>query len=200
MLPGLLHGQSARCARTTTARPALRRELPRGRSARTARAFALLPTELYVRDHAKRRTRRRDHAGAGLVALAATGAAPARRSACWCSRRVLDSPGSTGARRAVAMREPWGRRAARPVDGRVRRRARAPAPRAAHAARPLDPDLPVLMVGDLRVRDAQADGWPRHRLVLPSRADSSLAAFGSFVCLMSILPIAMNQFAVDGRA
>jgi hypothetical protein len=34
--------------------------------------------------------------------------------------------------------------------------------------------------------------------VIAGQAGLSLAAFGSFVCLMSILPIAMNQFAVDG--
>ena len=56
---------------------------------------------------------------------------------------------------------------------------------------------PVLMVGIFSfVMRRPASGLDIE--LFAGQSGLSLAAFGSFICLMAILPIAMNQFAVDG--
>jgi hypothetical protein len=109
---------------------------------------------------------------------------------------VLASPGSTGARRSGPMRAAWGRRlpglspgASAVALAQIRLALRTPRGRAILLS-------PVVMIGIFGlVIQRQLGAMDFGPIALSSGL--ALAAFGSFVSLLSILPIAMNQFAVD---
>jgi hypothetical protein len=110
--------------------------------------------------------------------------------------RVIDSPGSTGARRAVPLRDVWGRTlpglspgASAVALAQLRLALRTPRGRSIL----LSPVLMLFIFGYIMRRNV--GGLELGMFTLQSGL--GLASFGSFVCLMSTLPIAMNQFAVD---
>jgi hypothetical protein len=196
MLPGLLQGDRRSRGRAEARPPARERvTLPPWAAAAGQRAFALYPTELYT---ASTRAAARGDAGAAGSSLAAlTGSALLLHAiGMFAFARVLESPGSTGARRAVPMRHAWGRTlpglssgASAVALAQVRLALRTPRGRSIL----LSPVLMLFIFGYVMRRNAE--GMELGMFTLQSGL--GLASFGSFICLMSTLPIAMNQFAVD---
>lgn len=196
MLPGILQGDRRQRARTE-GQPAGRERLtvPPWVAAAGERAFALYPTELYA--SATRAAARRDvlPAAGRLGALAAT-AVLLHGAGMFAFARVLDSPGSSGARRSVPMRAAWGRTlpglspgASAVALAQLRLALRTPRGRSIL----LSPILMFVVFGVLmRQSLGDLDFGP-----ITLETGIGLASFASFICLMSILPIAMNQFAVD---
>jgi len=195
MLPGLLHGRRQLQHLEGGPPPAAARA-PEWVLNATSRAFALYPSELYVRSVRSAAFGEASTAGAGLVALAATGLL-LHGVGLFVFAKVLDSPGSTGTRRAAPTRAAWGRRLPGLSPG-------ASAVALAHLRLALRTPrggsimiTPLLMVGIFSfVMRRPASGFNVE--LFAGQSGLSLAAFGSFICLMAILPIAMNQFAVDG--
>ncbi len=195
MLPGLLHG-TRQLRRSESGAPAAETRAPEWAVAAGTRAFALYPTELYVRSTRSAALDEVAPATAGLAALAAT-AMLLHAAGMFVFTKVLNSPGSTGARRAVPTRAVWGRRlpglspgASAVALAHLRLALRTPRGRSILLA-------PVLMIGIFAFVMRRPMGTTGIEF-FAGQSGLSLAAFGSFVCLMSILPIAMNQFAVDG--
>ncbi len=190
MLPGVRH-QREGAGGESSARERL--TVPLWVSTTSRRAFAMYPTELY--STGTRAAARGDllPAAGQLAALAATGAL-LHGVSMFAFARVLNSPGSTGARRTIPMRAAW----AWTLPG-------------------LSPGASAVALAHLRL----ALRTPRGRSILLSplimfvvfgfisrtvtelgplgqlQTGLGLASFASFICLMSILPIAMNQFAID---
>ncbi len=195
MLPGLLHGRR-QLRHIESGAPAAEAKTPAWLVDGTARAFALYPSELYVRSARSAASGEASTATGGLVALAAT-ALLLHGVGLFVFTKVLDSPGSTGARRAVPTRAVWRRRlpglspgASAVALAHLRLALRTPRGRSIMIT-------PVLMVGIFSfVMRRPASGLDIE--LFAGQSGLSLAAFGSFICLMAILPIAMNQFAVDG--
>jgi hypothetical protein len=195
MLPGLLHG-SRQLHPENAGEPPAESRLPPWAVSAVTQAFALYPTELYVRSTRSAAFGDVAPAAAGLVALAATGLL-LHSVGMFVFAKVLDSPGSTGARRAGAARAAWGRRlpglspgASAVALAHLRLGMRTPRGRSIM----LSPALMVAIFGFVMRRPMSGlDIGP-----FAGHSGLSLAAFGSFVSLMAILPIAMNQFAVDG--
>ena len=129
---------------------------------------------------------------AGRVALA-----PAGLGLRWRSAACSTSPGASSATAPARSGRLWNR-----VIPGLRRGARRSRSRssgcAAHAARARRScSRRSLMFVDPRGAHASRrhdDSSPVHR---SCTAASALAVFGAFICLLSILPFAMNQFAVD---
>ena len=195
MLPGLLHGSRQRARVEGRAEARAPMHIPSWVATTGRWAIRLYPTELYVAS--TRAAARPDlpSAGARIAALAATGLG-LHALGMFVFGRVLASPGSTGARRSVPMRAAWGRRlpglspgASAVALAQVRLALRTPRGRAILLS-------PVVMIGIfaivMRRQIGSMDFGP-----LAFNSGFSLATFGSFVSLLSILPIAMNQFAVD---
>ena len=195
MLPGLIQGgrHRARVEGRTEAREPM--PIPSWLATTGGWAVTLFPTELYVAS--TRAAARPDvtAAGKGIAALAATGLC-LHAFGMFVFARVLASPGSTGARRAVSTRAAWGRTlpglspgASAVALAQVRLALRTPRGRAILLS-------PVVMIAIfavvMRQQIGSMDFGP-----LAFNSGLSLAMFGSFVSLLSILPIAMNQFAVD---
>jgi hypothetical protein len=160
------------------------------------RALALVPTELYVTS--ARAAARGDAPGAAmpLGALAAS-ALLLHGLGMLAFGRVLDSPGSTGARRAVPMRAAWGRAlpglssgASAVALAQVRLVLRSTRGRSVI----LSPLIMTGIVGLVMWRN----GGNLDFGSLSLQGGLTLATFGSLTCLTSIFPIALNQFAVDG--
>jgi hypothetical protein len=159
------------------------------------RVISLYPSELYVKSarvaaHGEVRA-----SGAFLFGLVATGLL-LHGVGMFVFARVLDSPGSTGARRAVPMRAAWGRTlpglspgASAVALAQLRLALRTPRGRAIL----LSPLVMIAVFGVVMRRHSGGMDFGPWAL----NSGVSLAVFGSFICLMSILPIAMNQFAVD---
>lgn len=195
MLPGLI-GSGRHRARKEGRPPARERlAVPPAVAAAGERAFALLPTELYVTaTRAATRGNAAPAAGA-LFALAAMGAL-LHGIGLFAFGRVLDSPGSTGARRAVPMRAAWGRTlpglspgASAVALAQLRLALRTPRGRSIL----LSPLMMFVIVAVIMRRNVSG----LELGMFSMQSGLSLASFASFVCLMSVLPIAMNQFAVD---
>ncbi len=195
MLPGLLHGRR-QLQHIQEGPPPAESKTPDWVLNATSRAFALYPSELYVRSARSAASGETSTAAAGLVALAATGLL-LHGVGLFVFAKVLDSPGSTGARRAVPTRAAWSRRlpglspgASAVALAHLRLALRTPRGRSIMIT-------PVLMVGIFSfVMRRPASGLNIE--LFSGQSGLSLAAFGSFICLLAILPIAMNQFAVDG--
>jgi hypothetical protein len=201
ILPGLLQGERRHSSRTGE-RPAARERvtLPPWVAAAGRRAFAFYPTELYT--SSARAAVRGEAAAAGASLAALTGSALLLHALGMLAfARVLDAPGSTGegsagARRAVSMRDAWGRTlpglssgASAVALAQLRLALRTPRGRSIL----LSPVLMFFIFGYIMRRNVGG----MELGVLTLHSGLGLASFGSFVCLMSTLPIAMNQFAVD---
>jgi hypothetical protein len=192
MLPGLLNGLRHVPG---AERPALSSQLPEWMKTAGARGFAIYPPEAYAR--ATRSAARGDNlsAGAGLVALAAA-ALVVHALGMVAFARVLESPGSTGARRVVPTRAAWSRTlpglspgASAVALAHLRLALRTPRGRSIVLS-------PVMITGVfafvVRGPMGNVDAGP-----FSFHSGLSIASFASFVGLLATLPIAMNQFAID---
>jgi hypothetical protein len=194
MLPGLLgahhYTQVARDAPSVTTQRAIVWAVDAGE-----RMFALYPSELYTNSTRVAAAGNLAPAVGGLAWLAVTGLL-LHAIGLSVFARVLDSPGSDGTRRVVATRAAWGRTlpglspgASAVALAQVRLALRTPRGRSIL----LSPIVMVAIFAAFMHRPSAAfDVGP-----FALNGGLSLGTFGAFVCLMSILPIAMNQFAVD---
>lgn len=164
-------------------------------AASARRAISLYPTELYTR--ATRDAAEHDvvPAARSLGALAA-GALLLHGLGLYVFGRVLESPGSTGARREVPFHTVWERRlpwlsrgASAVALAQLRLALRTPRGRSILLS-------PIVLVFAYGVLSRQNLEGFRVGGLAPDNG-LVIACFASFLCLMSILPIAFNQFAID---
>jgi hypothetical protein len=196
MLPGLLQGERWRHA--IAGGPDVHHERVRMRGwfgAVKDRAFAVYPTELYATTTRTAAIRERTRSAAALAGLGVS-AALIHGLGVLTFGLVLNSPGSTGARRAAPMRGVWSRKlpglssgASAVAMAQLRLALRTSRGRSIL----LSPIMMLFIIGFFMRRNLH--GMELGPLTL--QTGLGLASFGSFVCLMSVLPLAMNQFAVD---
>src|SRR5207247_2188385 len=158
-----------------------------------AQAFAYSPSELYHRtigNSAAGMTR----TAAPLTALTVM-ALTVQLIGFAAFRRLLDMPASQGARRGAAFGGLWGRAipglspgASAVAFTQLRLAMRTPRGRSILAG-------PLLIFTAFAVLIYRSGELPFAGFTLKSGI--SLATFGSFICLFSILPLAFNQFAID---
>ena len=158
-------------------------------------ALDALPPEIYLT--AARRAAAGDYAGSGvsLIALTAIGTI-IHVVGLSMFRRVLDSPASSGARRTGQMRAAWARRlpglsagASAVALAHLRLALRTPRGRSIL----LSPLMLFVFFGFFMYRGSGSMDFGPFQF----QSGVGLAAFTSFFCLMSVVPISMNQFAVD---
>jgi hypothetical protein len=186
MIPGLLQGSRHR------------NSMPVPSWAATAGSWAktIYPSELYVAATREAASLDAGSAARRLAALAATGLA-LHAVGMFVFGRVLASPGSNSSRRqAGPMSERWRRTlpglssgASAVALAQLRLALRTPRGRAIL----LGPVVTIAIFGVLMRRQTGTMDFGS----LSFAGGLSLAIFGSFASLTSILPIAMNQFAVD---
>jgi hypothetical protein len=184
-----LHRRDGRTARQTRAAS----EPPSTFQIVVRRGFAIMPSELYHRSAV-------EAAGAPASALVPLAGLAATAFAIQvvgfaAFKRLLDMPMSLGARRAGAFGGLWGRTipglspgASAVAFTQLRLAMRTPRGRSILAG-------PLLIFAAFTVMIYRSGGMPFAGVTLDSGL--SLATFGCFVCLFSILPLAMNQFAID---
>ena len=193
------NGRSRRRARQEASReePAPQRRSPVTQWMMTAggRAFRIVPSELYVRGLSSARESGARSAALPVMGLAAT-AVLLHGLGVWLFQRVLSTAGSSGPRRTASARGAW----SRPLPGVslgtsavalafLRLALRTPRGRSIVLA-------PILMMAVFGVLIFQAGSFnfgPFGR-----GGGFSLGVFISAVALLAILPLSMNQFAVDG--
>jgi hypothetical protein len=153
-------------------------------------ALAWTPTELYVRSVRQRASGR----ASAVIALLAS-AAGVQLLAFMAFRRQLDRPSTSGARRAEIAGGLWTRELAglgaagsAVAFTQLRLALRTPRGRSILAG-----PLLIFVVFTVLMRRG-IETFPG----LPVGSGVSLAVFGSFLSLVSILPFAVNQFAIDG--
>ena len=194
MLPGLLDsGRRHRVQEPAIERPQ-RSAAPRWWSNAERAAGAVVPSELY------RRAVRSAAASAPTPAFAYAGAlggaaAALHVLALLAFLRVLASPGAAGASRSAAAgpSSTWRIPGLSPPASAVainqlRLAMRTPRGRATL----LSPVVVFGLFAAMRLRGSGTDFGP-----IPVRSGLGLASFASFISLLSILPLAMNQFAID---
>ena len=195
MLPGLIEGQrrhSGRRGEAQVERP--QSEQPTWWSSVERRALSVAPTELYTT--AARRAS--DSPGSTARAIAGLAAASLFAHALGLTMfaRVMSSPAGTGSTRTVSA----GSRAHWRIPGvspgvsavalnQLRLALRTPRGRATL----LSPLAVFAMFAAMMWRSGTGMDFGPIRL----RSGPGLAAFASFVSLISIFPIAVNQFAID---
>jgi hypothetical protein len=200
MLPGLLMSQNGRAERRAqraeqAERTARGEETSGERAARYARrAFTLVPSELFARA-----TRSSVRAGVGtavipLAALAAT-CAGLHALGFLLFGRLLDSPGSSSRSRArspgafSSVDLPGVSRGTTAVaQAHIRLVLRTPRGRAILLG-------PVVVFGAIAAITRQSGTFEVSNFALSNGL--SLATFGASLAMLSIMPIAMNQFAID---
>ena len=189
MIPGLMGMDSDRPgrARQGPGVPAWARDVG-------GRALAAYPSEIFVNGTRAIVAGNLPRAGAAVGGLAAV-ALMAHVLGFATFARVLASPGNTGARRAAAMGSTWGMRVPGFTTGasavalaHVRLAMRTPRGRSIL----LSPVAMFLIFGMFMYRTGEMDFGP-----FQFDGGLGLATFAAAMCLLSILPIAMNQFAVD---
>ena len=189
MLPGLLNSDrdSTRGRRREPVLPVWATELG-------SRALAFYPTEMFI-DGTRRaaagdlRKSAADLAGLGLATALAHGLGMI------VFGRILASPGTTGARRSGSARATWSVRlpglsfgASAVALAQVRLALRTPRGRSIL----LSPLAVFAMFAIMMSRSGNMDFGP-----FKFAGGLGLATFGAFVCLLAVLPMAMNQFAID---
>ncbi len=193
LLPSLIASDRSVRRRAGEVRQARPPQPPSRAEAVAWRVFSYTPSELYHRSALEGAVRVRT-AAAPLVALGAI-ATTIQLLGFAAFRRLLDMPVSMGTRRAGAFGGLW----ARTIPGlsagasavamtQLRLALRTPRGRSILAA-------PVLIFGAFAVLIYRSGQAPFAELQLQSGL--SLATFGAFICLFSILPLAVNQFAID---
>jgi len=157
------------------------------------RSYAYLPSELYMRaahvGRDDRQTAVLPLAGLGAIALVV------QALGVGAFRRMLDMPQSLGARRAGALSDVWARKipcltpaASAVALAHVRLALRTPRGRSMLVA-------PLLMLLVFGLMIQRHGGLPFAGVSI--NTGLSLATFVTFLSLLSILPFAMNQFAID---
>lgn len=159
------------------------------------RAVALYPTELYL-DVARGATSgdtARPAAGLGALIVTAIGL---HGVGLLLFTRLLQQPAATGPRRAASTRAAWGRT----IPGLSSASSAVAIAHAKLALRTprgrsilLSPIAMLVIFGILISRGGGTMDFGSMQI----EGGISLATFATFVAMMSILPIAMNQFAVD---
>jgi hypothetical protein len=160
------------------------------------RAYQLFPSELYTRATRASATGNAADAVAPVSALAATSVL-LHGVGFVAFRLVLDSPGASSARRAAPMRDVWGRTlpglspaASAVALAHLRLALRTPRGRSIILS-------PLVLLGIFAIvmmRNRQGmDLGP-----WSMESGIGLATFTSFMSVLTILPLAFNQFAVDG--
>ena len=189
MLPGLLStGSRHRDGERPSVTPAWIVENSR-------RAAALYPTEVYI-DVARSATAGGgSRSAAGLAALSVTAGA-LHAIGLLLFTRLLQQPGATGPRRTAATRTAWGRRvpglspaASAVAMAQTKLALRTPRGRSIL----LSPIAMLVIFGVLIYRGGGTMDFGSRQI----EGGIGLATFATFVAMLSILPIAMNQFAVD---
>lgn len=196
LLPAMMQGSRPRDAQGRRApRPPAERLLPAWASEAGQRAFSVVPSELYLRATREGAGGRVARGTTPLLGLAAIGLVLHALSM-RVFNRVLDSPGTTGARRSAPMRAVWGRTlpllspaASAVALAQLRLALRTPRGRSIM----MSPLLFLVVFGMFMVRGGGTLEFGPFNF----QSGLGLAAFTSFVATLSILPIAMNQFAVD---
>ena len=155
----------------------------------------LVPSEMYVRATRAPLEGRTADALAAILELAAA-AFLVHAAAFLLFRRLLDSPGSTSARRHALKRRtrawkvPGLSAAASAVTiAHIRLILRTPRGRSTL----LSPIMVFAVFAAMMWR-----GSTTEFTLVPLQNGLGLAIFGSFMSLLTILPLAMNQFAIDG--
>ena len=196
MVPGLMQGMAHRERAQGRAESGDGLRFPAWIATAGGWAWTLYPTELYVASIREAAGHGMESGGARLAALAGTGIG-LHALGLFVFGRVLASPGSSGARRqAGPMRAAWSRTlpglssgASAVALAQLRLGLRTPRGRAILLS-------PVVAIGIFGVLMRRSTGTMDFGS-LSLHGGLSLATFGTFVSLISILPIAMNQFAVD---
>jgi hypothetical protein len=158
------------------------------------RALTVYPSEMVI---TATRAAAAGDAGRAAGSVAGLGAAAILLHAAGflAFRKILESPGTTGARRSAPMRDAWAMTlpgltsgASAVATAQLRLAMRTPRGRSIL----LSPIALLGIIGVMVYRSGTMDFGSIHL-----DGGLSLATFASFVGVMSILPIAMNQFAVD---
>jgi hypothetical protein len=195
MLPGLLGSEGHRSQESAVegTRPV---ERERRWSGIEARALAAVPSEMYARAARSAATSRSPAAGIGSLATLGGLAIALHAIAMVAFARVLSSPGAVGATRSTTAESGSGWRlpglsaAVSAVSvNQLRLALRTPRGRATLLS-------PLVVFGLFTVMMVRSRNGIE---VGPWQVESGLGlgAFASFVSLLSILPLAMNQFAID---
>lgn len=193
MLPGLLSGTRHRGERRGHGSQEI--HLPAWATTAARRASTLYPSELYVRAARSLVAGQTAPGSTRLAALAVT-AIGIHGVGLLAFARVLESSGSSGARRAAAVSEASGRTipglttaASAVALAQLRLALRTPRGRSIMLS-------PLVMTG---VFGAVILRRPGGFDVGPVSLNGGIgfASFTSFICLVATLPIVMNQFAVD---
>lgn len=195
MVPALLdtNGRHGRHAGAAPVRH--ERRAPPWVAAAGARAFSLLPSELYITSTRAASRGELVRAGAALSGLA-LGALCVHGLGMMVFVRILDSPGSSGTRRAAAAREIWGRTlpglsAGESAVALAQYRLALRTPRGRQIL--LSPIIMLGFFGVMMLRKGGAMDVGRFGL----GNGLVLGAAGAFLSLLSLLQIAVNQFAID---
>jgi len=192
MLPGLMNG--LRHAQHGKPQPSIESKIPAWMKSAGASSLSIYPPEMYARA-----TRQGALGELGVAATCVAGLAAAtvviNALGMLAFVKVLDSPGSTGARRTVRTRAAWARKlpglsrgASAVALAQLRLGLRTPRGRSI-ALSPMMITGVCLFVFRGRVG---SDIGP-----FSFEGGIPIAAMASFVGLLAVLPIAMNQFAVD---
>jgi hypothetical protein len=185
MLPAILGDRGDESAR---------QEIPAGLAILERRVLPLVPSEMYVRATRSGILGNSAETVAPLMGLA-VGAASFHAVAFLIFIRFLDSPGAGGSLRLSRKRSrPWRIPGLSPgtsavAISHIRLTLRTPRGRSTI----LSPLMAFAVFATMMWRGTLDDFS-----VVPLESGLGLAMFGSFVSLLSILPLAMNQFAVDG--
>jgi hypothetical protein len=194
LAPGLIDAQQRRSDRRGDP-PRSEHAVPEWLRTAATRAYSLTPSALFADASRQAVAQHRGRAVASLLTLMAL-CGLVHGVGLLASGRLLDSPSSTSRRRGVARRATWNRRlpglspgASAVALAQVRLATRTPRGRSILIS-------PVLVfVVFAFVMRRSLDGLEFGFITLHSGL--GLATFGASIALMSILPIAMNQFAVD---
>ena len=190
MLPSMLLGGKSRGPRTGGRQGAV----PVWAVDAGKRVLPLYPSEMVI---TATRAAAAGEASRAARALAGLGAAAILLHAAGfvAFRKILESPGTTGARRSAPMRDAWAMTipgltsgASAVATAQLRLAMRTPRGRSIL----LSPIALLGIIGVMVYRSGTMDFGSIHL-----DGGLSLATFASFVGVMAILPIAMNQFAVD---
>lgn len=191
MIPGLMVGGSKRKAGQP--RQPL---LPAWTQTYASRALALHPAHMFTAGTQAAVTGDTGKAGRSLVALGAVTIA-LHGLGLLAFLKVLNSPGSTGARRSSPMGTLWTRRipgltagASAVALAQLRLAMRTPRGRSIM----LSPLAMLFIFGVMMYRGSGTMDFGPFKF----GSGLGLATFAAAICMLSILPIAMNQFAVDG--
>jgi hypothetical protein len=191
MVPGLMAGGSKR--KSGQPRQPL---LPAWTQSYAARALALHPAQMFTTATKASTTGAASEALGSVAGLGVT-TVILHGLGLLAFLKVLNSPGATGARRNAPMSSMWTRRIPGLTTGasavalaQLRLALRTPRGRSIM----ISPLAMLFIFGVMMYRGSGAMDFGPFKF----GSGLGLATFAAGICMLSILPIAMNQFAVDG--